>query len=176
MGAIRMRNAVCLCGSRFLFRDKRVKPTKIMELLLDRKYKLKEYTIGKLYVGGRYFCDTLEDKVRELGLDGSGKVKGMTAIPAGRYLVRMDKKSPKYSARPAYYFCEGRVPRLVDVPFFEGILIHIGNTAKDTEGCILVGENKAKGRVLNSTATYKRLWYALEEINKRNENIYITIR
>ena len=109
-----------------------------MELTLDRIAKRNEYTIGHLYLGGVYFCDTLEDKVRELGKDGNGKIKGMTAIPAGRYRVRMDIVSP--------------------------------------EGCILVGENKAKGRVLNSTATYKRLWYALEEINKRNEKIYITIR
>lgn len=147
-----------------------------MELTLDRIAKRNDYTIGKMYLGGVYFCDTLEDKVRELGKDGNGKIKGMTAIPAGRYRVRMDIVSPKYSRKQAYHFCSGRVPRLMEVPFFDGILIHIGNTAKDTEGCILVGENKAKGRVLNSTATYKRLWYALEEINKRNEKIYITIR
>lgn len=147
-----------------------------MELLLDRKYKLKEYTIGKLYVGGRYFCDTLEDKVRELGLDGSGKVKGMTAIPAGRYRITMNVVSLKYRHRSAYKFCGGRVPRLLNVPFFEGILMHIGNDAKDTDGCILVGENKQKGRVINSTVTFKRLWYKLEEYNTRNEEIYITIK
>ena len=147
-----------------------------MELTLDRKYKLTGYTIGKLYLGGVYFCDTLEDKVRELGMDGSGKIKGMTAIPPGRYRVTLDVKSPKYSARPAYYFCEGRVPRLLNVPYFEGILIHIGNTANDTEGCILVGENKQKGKVINSTTTYRRLWYALEEYRKKGETIYITIK
>lgn len=147
-----------------------------MQLYLDRKYKKAAYTIGILYVNGRSFCNTLEDKVRDFGADGSGKVKGMTAIPAGKYEVTMNVVSPKYSQRSAYQFCNGRVPRLLNVPYYEGILIHIGNTAADTEGCILVGENKATGKVLNSTATFKRLWYVLEEARKKGEKIYITIQ
>ena len=147
-----------------------------MELLLTRNWKKPEYTIGRLYVNGVKFCETLEDKVRELGKDGKGKIKGMTAIPAGRYRVRMDVVSPKYKSRSQYKFCEGRVPRLVDVPFYDGILIHIGNTAADTEGCLLVGENKAKGKVINSTATFKRLWAKLEEAYKKGEEIWIEIR
>mgnify|MGYP007101858952 CR=1 FL=1 len=147
-----------------------------MELLLTRNWKKREYTIGNLYVNGVFECNTLENKVRELGKDGSGKIKGITAIPAGRYRVRMDVVSPKYKNRSQYKFCEGRVPRLVDVPFFDGILIHIGNTVADTEGCPLVGENKVKGKVINSTATFKRLWYKLEEADKDGEEIWIEIR
>lgn len=147
-----------------------------MELTIDRRWKKREYTIGNLYIGGVFFCNTLEDKVRELGMDGSGKIRGVTAIPEGRYEVTLDVVSPKYSHKQAYKFCGGRVPRLLNVPFFEGILIHIGNTAKDTEGCVLVGENKAVGRVVNSTATYRRLWYKLEEARKQGERLFVTIR
>lgn len=147
-----------------------------MELLLTRNWKKPEYTIGRLHMNGVFFCNTLENKVRELGKDGKGKIKGITAIPAGRYRVRMDVVSPKYKNRSQYQFCGGRVPRLVDVPFYDGILIHIGNTAADTEGCLLVGENKAKGKVINSTATFKRLWYKLEEAHRKGEEIWIEIR
>ena len=147
-----------------------------MRLLVTRNWKKEGYTIGRLFLNDQFFCNTLEDKVRELGRDGSGKIKGMTAIPAGIYEVTMDVVSPKYKSRSQYQFCGGRVPRLLNVPYFEGILIHIGNTAADTEGCILVGENKQKGKVINSTATFKRLWYALEDARKRGEKIEIEIR
>lgn len=113
-----------------------------MKLTLKRIAKRDTYTIGRLYVDGRYFCDTAEPTVRELGKDGSGKVAGKTAIPCGTYKLIM-KQSPKF----------GRLlPTLCDVPFFKGILIHRGNVPlKDSQGCILVGENKEVGKVLNST-------------------------
>jgi hypothetical protein len=89
------------------------------------------------------------------------KVAGETAIPTGTYKIVTDIVSPKYSTREAYRFCTGKVPRLLNVPGYEGILIHIGNYSRDTEGCILVGENKVKGQVINSTATFKRLYKRL---------------
>jgi hypothetical protein len=141
---------------------------KDLKLLLKRRYKGESYTIGSLYIGGVYFCDTLEDRDRGLSQDMPleeilfRKLKGVTAIPTGTYDVVTDIVSPKYSTREAYRFCGGKVPRLLNVKGFEGILIHIGNTPQDTEGCILVGENKVKGQVVNSTLTFRRLYEVLE--------------
>ena len=150
-----------------------------MELELKRIAKRDTYTIGRLSINGQRFCDTLEDTDR--GLDQkmrlavlkARKRKGITAIPTGRYKVTLGVKSPKYSQRPAYAFCEGYVPRLINVPAYDGILIHIGNYPQDTEGCILVGRNTKVGAVLESTETFKRL-YAL--LKKATDNIYITIK
>lgn len=141
-----------------------------MKLTLDRIYKGKDYTIGKLYIDGVYFCDTLEDTVRNLPEEE--KIYSQTAIPAGTYRITLNVVSPKYSKRKSYDWCGGRLPRLLNVPFFDGILIHAGNTAKDSAGCILVGENKEKGKVLNSMATLKRLYKVLKEAE---DQIYIEI-
>lgn len=126
-----------------------------MKLLLKRIFKGETYTIGKLYIDGKYFCDTLEDKVREV------KIKNETAIPVGTYKVIVNM-SPRFKRL---------LPRLLNVPGFEGILIHRGNTDKDTSGCILVGENKVKGKVINSTPYEKKL----VEILKNESDISITI-
>jgi hypothetical protein len=149
-----------------------------MKLSLKRRFKGESYTIGSLYIDDEYFCDTLEDKDRGLKQGMSiediimQKVKSETAIPAGTYIVVTDIVSPKYSTREAYRFCGGKVPRLLNVPGYEGILIHIGNFARDTEGCILVGENKVKGQVINSTATFKKLYERLRQ--EKNITIEIT--
>lgn len=140
-----------------------------MELRLKRIAKRDTYTIGKLYIDHHYFCDTCEDKVRDLSKEA--KVAGQTAIPYGTYEVTLKVQSPKYSKREAYNWCKGYLPRLLNVPHFEGILIHAGNTAEDSAGCILVGENKVKGRVINSMATLKRLMGILP----KDEKITITI-
>lgn len=110
-----------------------------MKLTLNRIFKGESYTIGKLYIDGVYYCDTLEDKVRNLPAEK--KVMQETAIPPGEYMVIVNV-SPKFKRE---------LPRLLNVPYFDGILIHRGNTPKDTSGCILVGENKVKGKVINST-------------------------
>ena len=150
-----------------------------MELRLKRIAKRDTYTIGQLYVNGSYFCDTLEDTDRGLRQDmavpvlRAKKRKGITAIPTGRYMVTLKVKSPKYSLRKQYDFCGGYVPRLVNVPAYEGVLIHIGNYPKDTEGCILVGKNTKVGAVLESAATFRKLYAILKEVK---EPIYITIR
>lgn len=149
-----------------------------MELKLKRIARRDTYTIGHLYIDGEYFCDTIEDKDRGLRQDlpldvnMSKKKNKETAIPSGRYLVVLGIKSPRFSQKKAYDFCGGYLPRLMNVPAFDGVLIHIGNTAKDSAGCILVGQNKAVGKVLNSTETFRRLY---ERLSKARNTIWITI-
>lgn len=148
-----------------------------MEVKVKRIARRDNYTIGKMYVNGEYVCDTLEDTDRGLTSKMSVaqisgmKVHGETAIPTGRYLVDMKTVSPRFGGRPQYQFCKGRLPLLCNVPAYQGVLVHCGNTANDTEGCILVGENKEKGKVLNSTATFKRLYPILKAANERGEQI-----
>lgn len=128
------------------------------------------YTVGRMLINGEYFCDTLEDTNRDVNKNGvfdgdEKKVYSETAIPFGTYNVTLDV-SPKF----------GRLlPRLHDVPHFSGILIHRGNTAADTAGCILVGENKVVGRVINSTPYEKRLVALCQEAIDNGETITITI-
>lgn len=152
-----------------------------MELKLKRKYLKDDYTIGHLYIDDKYFCDTVEDKVRDYNKDGDlldaneEKVYGKTAIPYGRYRIDMKTRSPKYSLRSAYLWCGGYLPRLVDVPHFEGILIHAGNTAADSAGCLICGENRIKGGVVNSMATLRKLYAELKLADSKHEEIWITI-
>lgn len=122
-----------------------------LRLRIERRWKKSEYTVGILYVGGTRFCETLEDTVRDR------KIPGVTAIPAGLYELDMSTVSPKFRDRSWARLYGGIVPRLVSVPGYQGILIHPGNTAADTEGCILVGRNREVGKVLDSQATYRRL-------------------
>lgn len=105
-----------------------------MIVKIVRTFKGPEYTIGKLYIDGQYFCDTLEDTIRK------EKIAGKTAIPAGKYKVKKTY-SPRFKKQ---------LPEILNVPNFFGVRIHAGNTAKDTEGCILLGLNKTKGAVINS--------------------------
>ena len=154
-----------------------------LELLLDRKYRKETYTIGNLYVDGEWFCNALEDKDRGLSqtmtLEEINKIKvyGETAIPTGRYEVRMNIVSPKYNGVKWYKDnFGGRMPRLESVKGFSGILIHSGNTALDSNGCILVGLNKAKGKVLDSRATFQKLWKVLEQARKAGRTIYLTVK
>ena len=127
-----------------------------MRLELKRIAKREDYTIGRLYVDGEYFCDTLEDKVRDLTRET--KVYGKTAIPEGTYEVTLRVQSPRFSQKKQYDFCKGYLPRLLGVPSFEGVLIHGGNTAADTEGCILVGKNTVRGMVTDSLETLTKLY------------------
>ena len=155
-----------------------------MEILIDRKWKKETYTIGRLYINGVYFADTLEDKDRHLAQsmpeDKIRKVKvaAKTAIPTGTYLVRMDVISPKYSLKPWYVMnCRGaRMPRIEPVKGFSGILIHPGSTAADSAGCILVGKNDVVGMVTDSKATFLKLYSKLHEAYVRGEDIILTIK
>ena len=110
-----------------------------MKVEIKRTFKGVEYTVGKLYIDGAYFCDTLEDTVRPNGQ----KIAGKTAIPAGTYRVKKTM-SPRFKTI---------LPEILNVPNFTGVRIHSGNTAKDTDGCLLLGLNKAKGQVLCSKNT-----------------------
>lgn len=144
-----------------------------MELKLKRIALQDTYTIGRLYVDNHYFCDIIEDKVRDLARES--KVYSKTAIPYGKYEVTMKVQSPKYSQRASYAWCNGYLPRLLNVPHFDGILIHAGNTAEDSAGCLIVGENKVKGQVINSMATLKRLVSILKYASDSGDKIWITI-
>lgn len=148
-----------------------------MEILVKRIAKKSKYTIGKMYIDGQYICDTLEDTDRGLNQNMSleeiknKKVYGETAVPTGTYKVDMNTVSPKFKSRTWAKPYGGKLPRLVLVPGYDGVLIHPGNKAEDTLGCILVGENKAVGQVLNSQVTFKKIMSILT----KGTNITITI-
>ena len=143
-----------------------------MKLTLKRIFQGETYTIGKLYLNGKYFCDSIEDTIRELpptcpdtpkwiACKCQEKVMHETAIPAGTYKVTMEY-SPKFKRK---------LPYLHNVPHFLGILIHSGNTAQSSSGCIIVGKNKVKGQVLESRVTLEALIKRIEG----QKNITITI-
>ena len=148
-----------------------------MELILKRIAKRKTYTIGRLYIREQvmdeylpgnedhYFCDTLEPTWRDYE-HGAYKVKGRSAIPEGRYAVVISW-SQKFGAW---------LPILLGVPKFEGIRIHAGNTAKDTEGCILVGKNREVGKVLDSRKWLYELKQKIVEAKDRGESVWITVK
>ena len=148
---------------------------------LKRAYLGERYTIGHLSIEEAGFrCDTIEDTVRDKNRNGKfdngeKKIKHVTAIPFGTYEITMRVISPKYSKKNAFAFTEGRMPRLLNVPEFEGILIHTGNTEQDSSGCIVVGENKDVGKVINSMPVFKRLWRILNDAYKEGRTIYIKI-
>lgn len=124
-----------------------------MRIEIKRFFKGEKYTIGRMYIDGIYFCDTLEDKVRAFTQDDP-KVWGETAIPEGIYRCTVTY-SPKFKRE---------LPYLHNVPYFTGIRIHRGNTHVDTAGCILVGENKMVGKVINSTKYELELTKLIKEV------------
>lgn len=138
-----------------------------MEILVKRLYRKSEYTIGKMYINGEYFCDTVEDTDRGLSQNMKNstieakKIYGKTAIPTGRYTVVVTF-SPKF---------QRYLPLLKDVIGFSGIRIHNGKDADSSLGCIIVGENKIKGGVINSRQTMEKLMAKL----RGQSEIYITI-
>ena len=153
-----------------------------MILTLRRRYKGEKYTIGSLYVDGKYVCDTIEDKDRGLSSDMPSnkinriKVPGETAIPYGKYKIDMNTVSTRFRSRTWAKKYNGIVPRLIGVPCFGGVLIHVGNTEKESLGCPLVGENKVRGQVINSTVNfYKLMDNYLIPARQRGEEIWIEI-
>ena len=152
-----------------------------MKIKVNRRYKGRDYTIGSLFVDGVKLCDTLEDTDRGLTNKMTRweiqcrKLKGKTAIPTGTYFVDMTCVSPRFKTRKWAQANGGRVPRLCDVPGFAGVLLHVGNTAADTEGCILVGYNTKKGMVTNSTKAYLELFAMMDAAAERGEKITIEI-
>lgn len=125
-----------------------------MKLTLKRKFLGNKYTVGDLFIDGKFFCNTIEDKVRELpavclytpkgqSCKCKGKIYAETAIPTGTYKVTMEY-SPRFKRK---------LPLLHDVHHFIGILIHSGSSATDSAGCVLVGKNTIKGRLTESRIT-----------------------
>ena len=153
-----------------------------MQLTLERKWKKDTYTIGKLFINGTFFSNTLEDKDR--GLTSSmtleeinkKKIYGQTAIPSGTYEVKLTY-SNRFHSRVWGKKYNGKVPELLNVKGFGGVRIHPGNKAADTLGCILVGKNSAVSMVTNSQAYYFNLLdsYIVPAINK-GEKILLTIK
>lgn len=132
-------------------------------LITLKRHDLQDgYTMGWLYVSGDYFCDTLEDTDRMLYDDmavteiAKKKVAGQTAIPYGRYAVKMTF-SPRF---------QRLMPLVCNVPCFDGVRIHAGNTAKETAGCILLGERAGGGLLKNSRKTCERLYKILCSTNE----------
>lgn len=134
-----------------------------MELRVERLWPRENYTVGRLYVNNEFFSNTLEDKERDLSSEP--KVYGETAIPKGKYKV-VYNYSPKFGRN---------LPRLLNVPYFEGILIHPGNTAKDSLGCILVGKNASKGMLSESRYTSDKLNELIDAAQRKGEEITIEI-
>ena len=131
-------------------------------LTLKRIAKRADYTIGRLEdENGVKICDTLEPTWRDYK-GGELKVPRKSAVPEGTYpvVITKSKKFGKY------------LPLLVGVPGFEGVRIHSGNTVNDTEGCILVGQNLIKGKVLLSRLTLEKLMRLIEN----EKRIFLTIK
>ena len=147
-----------------------------MELVLKRLSDDHKSTTGHLFVDGKLFCATIEDTFRH------EKIDGKTRIPAGRYQINMRYGSPMALRYQASYQTNGMI-WLRDVPGFKYVYIHIGNTDKESNGCILVGslmqqeiKNGAIGqKVLNSRDTYKLLWGIISVKTQRGQDIFITI-
>lgn len=141
--------------------------------------KGKSYTIGRLYIDNVYYCDTIENIDRELTQDmplkeiAGKKVKNLTAIPKGTYQVTLSIKSPKFS-QILYYksFCNGYMPRLLNVSGFDGVLMHKGRTEKDTSSCIILGFNTVAGKVTNSQLCFEVVY---KKLKSAKDKITITI-
>jgi len=156
-----------------------------MEITLKRCKSTfdKDYVIGHIFVDQKYICDSLEDKWRNLSDDMSEKevkkikAKGQTCIPRGRYKITLNVISPKFYQK-AYYkaFCGGKLPRLIDVKGYSGVLVHCGNDASHTEGCVLCGFNRIKGRLVDSKTAFERLYTKMKRAQKDNEEIWIDIQ
>lgn len=159
-----------------------------MNIVVDRKYKKGTYIISNLYIDNRWVCNIIEDKDRGLhqGMSLSQiksiKVKSETAIPSGKYQITLKVVSPKFSLKKYYKdFCGGRLPRLLNVPGFDGILIHAGNlttgraTAGMSAGCLLTGLNTVKGALTNTKECFEKVYRMLKQADAKGEKIWITI-
>lgn len=150
-----------------------------MEILVERKWKKPNYTIGVMSIDGKRFCETLEDVDRNLNSSMTVeqikaiKKPNKTAIPTGTYKITLDTFSPRFGNKSFYKkVCGGKLPRILNIKGFDGVLIHCGNTNLDTSGCILVGRNLEVGKVLKSQETFEKLYKILKE-NKDNLTIKI---
>lgn len=152
-----------------------------MKVNVVRRYNNSRYCIGDLYVDGVWFSNTIEDTDR--GLDNSMsvsdikkiKVYSQTAIPTGTYDLTIDIISPKFYQKPYYKsFCNGRVPRVLNVKGFDGILIHKGVNQNSSAGCLIVGYNTIKGQVTNTQQAFEKLYKLFKEAKNKKEKMTIT--
>lgn len=161
-----------------------------MEITVERKWKNRKlndriYCVDRVYVDGVFVCNAMEDKdwgwtketpVSEIKAIKS-KNKSKTAIPTGRYRITIDIVSPKFHKYQFYReFCNGRLPRLIGVTGFEGILIHCGVNETSSAGCIIVGYNTYVGGLTNSRKAFKELYTLIRLAKQHNEDIWITIK
>lgn len=139
-----------------------------MKLTVKRTALISSYTLGELYIDGQFFCSTLEDKDRGLTQNmsveqiKSMKVPGETAIPKGTYKVTLDVVSPKFSKYPFYMkVCEGKLPRLIDVKGYEGVLIHVADGIKRDallQGCIGIGNLSSEEYLINGKQVFTEFY------------------
>ena len=134
-----------------------------MKITLQRVKRTDKTTQGWSLVDGHYECYTLEDKWRDLSKEE--KVPGKTCIPEGTYKVVLD-----YSNR-----FQRIMPHILDVPQFDGVRIHPGNTEADTDGCILVGLSRSEDWVGQSRIAFNRLMAKLQDATDKGEDIELTI-
>jgi hypothetical protein len=146
-----------------------------MELIVFRKYFGEKYTIGRFYADNVLLCDTLEDKVRvlkDLNHDGDftdpgeGKIMGKTAIPCGRYQVVMQM----------FQRHNRMTPLLLKVPGFTEIFIHAGTDEGWTAGCVLVGENKLKGKLVNSPYWESHISKLVTDAIANKQEVFLTVK
>ncbi|HEV2118464.1 MAG TPA: DUF5675 family protein [Terriglobales bacterium] len=142
-------------------RSEQPPPPSAIDLEIRRETYTGKSTIGRLFVNGEFECYTLEDRARAAGI----KIPGATCIPAGTYAVAIN-----YSNR-----FQKLMPQLLQVPGFEGIRIHAGNTEADTEGCILVGQTRAQDFVGNGRAAFRKLFARLQAAKPAGAEVRVTI-
>lgn len=152
-----------------------------MKVNVVRRYNNSKYCIGDLYVDGVWISNTIEDTDR--GLDDSmsvndirkKKVYAQTAIPTGTYDLTIDIISPKFYQKPYYKsYCNGYVPRVLNVKGFDGILIHKGVNQNSSAGCLIVGYNTIKGQVTNSQQAFEKLYQLFKQAKNKKEKMTIT--
>ena len=150
----------------------------MIKVLVKRIAKKTKYTIGKLFINGVFYANTLEDTDRDLTQNmsedeiKSKKIYGETAIPTGTYKIDMGTISPKFKNHSWAKPYKGKIPRLINVKGFDGVLIHPGNSDQDTFGCLLVGKNDVVGKVTNSVNYFHKI---MTELTKEPNNITLTI-
>lgn len=156
-----------------------------MEILVYRKWPKVGYCVGRIFIDGQLYGNTLEDEDRGLSdaMEESTirnrKIYGKTAIPRGRYRIDMDTVSPKFSKKKFYMdVCQGKLPRIKNVKGFEGILLHVADGPKGAElleGCIGVGWNRVKGQLCDGRDVFTKIYGLMKEAHDRGETIYITV-
>lgn len=156
-----------------------------MEILVHRRWNQQEYCVGRLFIDGQLYGNTLEDTDRGLSdaMDErtirNRKIYGKTAIPRGRYTIDMETVSPKFSKKKFYMdVCQGKLPRIKNVKGFEGILLHVADGPKGAdllEGCIGVGLNRVKGQLCEGKDVFTKIYRLMKEAHDRGETIYITV-